>query len=480
MIKSSFNCEFAIFVGVILVLISGGLHESHADATITVINLDSPGEGFNSFAAPESRSTAGGNTGETLGKQRLIAFQYAADIWGNILYSNVGIKVGANFNPLTCGPTSAILGSAGPNSVHRNFIGAPASNTWYVQALANSLSGTDLSPDYDINAEFNSAIGTTCSFPRVWYYGLDGKPPGDSIDFVSVVLHELTHGLGFLTFVNLANGNKLLGYNDAFMFHLENHSTGKLYPEMTDGERVAASTDTGDLHWTGSSVVVAGTTLSTGRHPSGHVEMYAPAYQQAGSSVSHFSSSLFPNQLMEPSYTGPTHDLELTMALLKDTGWRLNSTCSLPNGHVDYCKDPNCGPCDVGEGDCDSDNECQNGLVCSMDVGANYGMPANYDVCEQPAGSCDVFQPGPDWCRDCGPCAEGEGDCDSDNECQNGLICAQDVGVKYGMASEAGMYVSNRLEAATCFNLVRIGVATVVPARKVKGTVIVTTSAKTG
>ena len=90
-------------------------------------------------------------------------------------------------------------------------------------------------------------------------------------------------------------------------------------------------------------------------------------------------------------------------------------------------------PCDEGQGDCDSDNQCAPGLVCAQDVGANYGWPATRDVCEQPGGGpCSVFQPGADWCRDCGPCAEGEGDCDSDNECQNGLVCAQDVGANYG------------------------------------------------
>ncbi len=90
-------------------------------------------------------------------------------------------------------------------------------------------------------------------------------------------------------------------------------------------------------------------------------------------------------------------------------------------------------PCDEGQGDCDSDADCMAGLICAQDVGTNYGWPASRDVCEQPGGGpCAIFTPGPDWCRDCGPCAEGEGDCDSDNECQNGLVCAQDVGANYG------------------------------------------------
>jgi hypothetical protein len=47
--------------------------------------------------------------------------------------------------------------------------------------------------------------------------------------------------------------------------------------------------------------------------------------------------------------------------------------CSLSPGHGDYCSTPNCGPCAAGEGDCDSTSECQAGLTCVSDVGANYG-----------------------------------------------------------------------------------------------------------
>ena len=326
MFRYASNITFAIFAVVIIYLLSCCSSVVYADATIAVINLDGTDEGFNDPDSPDPDSAEGGNTGTTLGEQRFIAFQYAADLWGEVLISDVEIEVGANFDELTCSATSAVLGSAGPTTVHRDFSGAPVSSTWYVQALANSLAGTDLGPsNSDIAATFNSAIGTTCSFPLVWYYGLDGNPPTGTIDFVSVVLHELCHGFGFLTFVDLSTGEKLASQDDAFMHHLEDHSTGKFYPEMTDAERVTASTDTGDLHWVGSNVVAASVILSSGRHSSGHVEMYAPATQQAGSSVSHFSTSLLPDQLMEPSYTGPIHEFEITQALLEDIGWQVNS-----------------------------------------------------------------------------------------------------------------------------------------------------------
>jgi hypothetical protein len=300
--------------------------ETAHTAVITIVNLDEAGEGFNDPSSPDAASAAGGNSGATLGDQRLIAFQHAANIWGNRILTPVEIKIDAQFDPLTCSSTSATLGSAGTRTVHRDFPGALLANTWYPQALANSLAGTDLDPtNSDIRATFNSVIGTTCSFPLVWYYGLDRNPPAGTLDFVSVVLHELGHGLGFQSFVDLASGTKLVGFDDVFSLNLEDHSTGKLYPEMTDAERIAASQNTGNLHWVGTNVVAASGFLIGGVHPTGHVQMYAPNPQQPGSSVSHFDTALEPDELMEPFYTSANHDLGLTLELFADLGWLITA-----------------------------------------------------------------------------------------------------------------------------------------------------------
>jgi len=44
-------------------------------------------------------------------------------------------------------------------------------------------------------------------------------------------------------------------------------------------------------------------------------------------------------------------------------------------------------------------------------------------------GGCQLPEGHSDYCRDCGPCAEGEGDCDNDSECEDGLYCDQVVGI---------------------------------------------------
>lgn len=111
-------------------------------------------------------------------------------------------------------------------------------------------------------------------------------------------------------------------------------------------------------------------------------------------------------------------------------------TCNLPNGDWAYCSDPFCGPCGVGQGDCDSDADCNAGLVCAFNRGADYGLPESLDVCEvSDDPSCTKAVGAWDYCDDprCGPCTEGQGDCDADVDCAEGLVCAYNSGEQYGL-----------------------------------------------
>src|SRR5262245_8455137 len=124
--------RFATLVALGLFVVAAfGVRELQA-ATITIVNNDGVGEGFND---PAARAPVGGNPGLTLGDQRLFVFQHAASIWGSLLQSTVVILARSQFNPQTCTPTSATLGSAGPVTIHANFAGAPVANHWYHAAL---------------------------------------------------------------------------------------------------------------------------------------------------------------------------------------------------------------------------------------------------------------------------------------------------------------------------------------------------------
>ena len=320
--------SYALLPGMVLLWVAGGISTVHGAATITVVNNDGAGEGFND---PAVFVPVGGNNAVTLGQARLNAFQYAANLWGTCINSNVVIRVGATMDPLACTPTTATLGSAGANTVHRDFAGAPVANTWYPQALANALAGVDLDPaTADIGASFNSSINgnPACLASAAWYYGFDGNPGANQRDFVTVVLHEIGHGLGFATQVNLGTGAKFMGRDDAYMRFLEQAgAVPSTYPAMTDAQRITASTSDPSLRWTGANATAAhpAVPISAGLN-GGFLRNHAPGTQVPGSSVSHWSTALTPNELMEPTYTGPDHNMSLAVYLLRDIGWTLDAT----------------------------------------------------------------------------------------------------------------------------------------------------------
>jgi len=66
---------------------------------------------------------------------------------------------------------------------------------------------------------------------------------------------------------------------------------------------------------------------------------------------------------------------------------QFGTACPWSPGDWNYCRD--CGPCEDGEGDCEP-GECAPGLVCATDVGASYGWSSTVDVCEVPASGTKI------------------------------------------------------------------------------------------
>jgi hypothetical protein len=238
--------------------------------------------------------------------------------------SDVVIEVRAFMDPLACTPTSAVLGSAGAVSALRDFTGAPLAATWYPIALANAITGVDNDPGVpDIQARFNSSINGSagCLGSYNWYYGYDGNPPANHIDFVTVAMHEIIHGLGFASFINVSTGAEFGGFDDVYEANSENHgAVPSALTIMTNAQRLAAVKADPNLHWTGGYVTAASGLLSAGVSD-GHVRLHGPATLAPGSTYSHWSTALSPNELMEPSYAGPNHNRSLATELLKDIGW---------------------------------------------------------------------------------------------------------------------------------------------------------------
>jgi hypothetical protein len=226
-------------------------------ATITIINQNAPGIGFND---PTPATPVGGNAGATLGQQRLIAFQHAADIWAATLTSNVPIRVGASFVPLSCTDNSAVLGSAGANDIYSDFANAPRPKTWYPSALASKLAGTDMATagEPHIIARFNSRLGLfpDCMPGPGFYLGLDNNA-GPAIDLVTVLLHEMAHGLGFQTFTDDETGAATQDIASVWDHYLVDNRTERTWAEMTAPERAASAISGRGLSWNGPTVTAA-------------------------------------------------------------------------------------------------------------------------------------------------------------------------------------------------------------------------------
>jgi len=304
-----------------LLFLSTSLHS----ATFEFIYRDAPGFGFNDNAP---RNPINGNTGTTLGLQRRQVLEEAARIWGNHLESNIPIRVFAGFDNFGCTAFGATLASAGPFFTTGNFPNSPMGNTIYPTALANSLANFDTLPSSnDITVNVNSALDSDPNCFGTYYYGLDRSPTGGTVDLLSVLLHELGHGLGFTSLVNEVTGSLGASSPDIFTRFIRDAETGEDWVDMTNAERVASATNSGNVIWTGASTRAA-----------------ASRYLQPGNNtLLTFENSLsIPDIQSFAAAFGPsiTNGLSSEIVLIDD-GSTLNPNGGTPLGTItDGCQSP--------------------------------------------------------------------------------------------------------------------------------------------
>jgi hypothetical protein len=215
------------------------------------------------------------------------AFQYAVDIWAANFESSVPVEIEIHWEPSTI---NGVLGSARPGDYHNSFDGAPDQDLWYPSAIANKLAKKDLAPSkVDIVLRFNSNA--------LWYTNIDGKVPKLNYDLASTALHEIGHGLGFLS-----NAEYDRFFNTGYIIQPTPYDA---YVQLADGRRFtdfcARSIDLGramtsPLTWSGAAAIKANNDIPP--------KLYSPRPYEDGSSVTHLDEDTFntgsPNAVMTP------------------------------------------------------------------------------------------------------------------------------------------------------------------------------------
>ena len=247
------------------------------------------------------------------------AFQFAVDIWESELVSSVPIRIRAEWKPLE----GSVLGEAVWGRAYANFGGEQHMNTFYPVALAEKLAGRELNDalEADVVASFNSNAS--------WYFGTDGNTPAGKMDMVTIVLHEIAHGLGFTDTYDVEGSEGSVGLSSGgisvpFIFDLfvEDDADDNLVQDFqSPSANLKTALQSTNLFFDSPLSVAA----LGGKEP----ELFAPSAFDGGSSISHLDESIFsadgdPNRLMTPHIASgeSIHDPgNVLLGMLGDMGW---------------------------------------------------------------------------------------------------------------------------------------------------------------
>lgn len=245
------------------------------------------------------------------------AYEKAMTMWSKYLNSSQPIKIKATWTSLSTG----VLAVTGSTRIYKNFQNAPFQNVWYPVSLAEAIAGKELNDsDFEIEMKINSNMS--------WYYGVDGKSQSGKYDLITVVMHEIAHGLGFSSSMKLVNSSTQGQYGQSgsnYIYDMFLQNTGKI--KLTNnGVFGNPSTDL--------KAVLTGNALYFGLRNSKYAnvlpKLYAPTSFNEGSSVSHFDETTYPqgnpNSLMSPNVRSAEVNQQpgdLLLRCLQDMGWQI-------------------------------------------------------------------------------------------------------------------------------------------------------------
>ncbi len=251
------------------------------------------------------------------------AFQYAVDIWETMIYSPIPIHMQARWNSLDEG----VLGSCGPYIFFENFDAAHYKDRYYPVALVEKMEGEEITDSSfpDMIAQFNKDLDN-------WYFGTDGQTPAGKYDFVTIVLHEIAHGLGFTGFFETTNNTASYGGNLPIPGVFDEFVADAQQRILVDTANYENNSEELYDALTGRILYHKSPTAKASQQPNQFPRLYAPNPFDEGSSIYHLNEITYrtgnENSLMTPfADTGAAnHDPgPLTMGIFADMGWQFIS-----------------------------------------------------------------------------------------------------------------------------------------------------------
>lgn len=269
------------------------------------------------------------------------AYERAVSIWEAHIESSVEIRIDAG---RIANPDPNVLGGTIPNEF------------WVVEtdggdrfiagdALADALVGSDIGEE-ELDESNPPDMLTDFNFDRSdWHFG-EGDASAGELDFTTVALHEIAHGLHYLSLCRydqgtgqctfeLSDGSREAGIYTDFLFE---QSDGDLTVLSNEEEFPPNSQVLGDALTSNQLVFSGGRADAAARNESsGPVppEIYAPASYQPGSSISHVDETTYPrgsrNALMTPRVNAAETNRNpgsLVCGQLADMGWPLGDQCN--------------------------------------------------------------------------------------------------------------------------------------------------------
>ncbi len=318
--------------------------EDHAEVCIlhpTDVSTDFkyvPEQSTRRKGIPNAKQTASFNIdyvndceGEAWPEEAKTAFEYAVSVWESHIESTIPIRIEATWAALG----ENVLGSASPTTLISDLgVEGTLQNTWYPIAQASAITETDLAAQFDV--DYDIVVNMSCEFTN-WYFGTDANPPANSYDIVTVLLHEIGHGLGF---TGSMTGNPTAqvaswgaGSQD-FPFIFDQFTLDGSFRQLINEDIFPRQS--GDLYdalvGLNGGVYFSGTDARYANNEM-RVPLYSPEPFSQGSSYSHLDQQYFSgtsNALMRPQLErglaahspGP-----VTCGIFRDTGWPLGQAC---------------------------------------------------------------------------------------------------------------------------------------------------------